>query len=857
MDQKSLSPRRSVTSSYLLPEMPPGLGRLAELALDLRWSWYHKADNIWRSINETLWNTTHNPWLILHNCSRKRFEQLSVDRNFITMLDELEQFLEQQNSEPTWFESDISDDKHHLPIGYLSMEFGLSESLPIYSGGLGILAGDFLKSANDLGLPLSGVGLLYQQGYLRQELGEEGEQIEQYPFNDPSQLPIAPFHDENGEWVRVKVPIEDRLVRLRVWEARVGRVTLYLLDSNDPLNRPSDRSITSQLYPTHGELRLKQEIILGIGGWRLLKQLYGGECICHLNEGHPAFAILERTIDLMRRFSLDFEQALWASRSSNIFTTHTPVAAGFDGFPIRWIRRYLEPYLSESKIDFHSFCKLGQMFSEPADKQLFSMAAMAMRGSFMVNAVSRKHGMVSKTLFQPQFPDWPHAEVPVDHVTNGVHMPSWDSRVADKLWTKFCGQNRWRNNDDNMIEPIFSHLDDQTLLDFRTNGRLQLIDYARSCIKHERTIPVLGKDESVTHFLDSNTLTIGFARRFTAYKRPDLLLHDPSRLLRLMTDTERPLQLIVAGKAHPADEHGKNMIREWTRFASQSQVRGRCIFIFDYDMLVAEELVQGVDLWLNTPLPPMEACGTSGMKVLVNGGLNLSTLDGWWAEAYEPRRGWVLPDPDSQLSPEQRNAADAEALYHLLEHEIIPAFYTRDDNNLPQGWIARMRASMTELSPRFHANRMLREYWQDFYTPATAAYLERTADQAHLARELAAWQRTIADCWQHVRFGELHIQTSDRYHEFVAEVYLDQLSADNIRVSLYAEGGPNVSPLDIPMQIDCPLIGAINGYLYKAKAPIERPEWNFTPRIIPHHPKVRIPVENTCILWHHGKRVCQ
>ncbi|HET6370254.1 MAG TPA: alpha-glucan family phosphorylase, partial [Nitrospiria bacterium] len=527
-----------------------------------------------------------------------------------------------------WFQ------KHHSgsplsAVAYFSMEFMLSEALPIYSGGLGNVAGDQMKSASDLGVPVVGVGLLYQQGYFRQVIDRSGSQQALFPYNDPGQLPITPLRDPKGEWLRPEIKLPGYSLRLRAWQVQVGRLKLYLLDSNDAANFPAHRGITSELYEGGPEIRLMQEMILGIGGWRLLRMLGIRPEVCHLNEGHAAFAVLERARSFMEDTGQSFETALAVTRAGNLFTTHTPVAAGFDRFPPSLVGQYLGEYAANGLgIPLLDLLALGRQNPEDASEP-FNMAYLAVRGSGTVNGVSRLHGEVSRRIFQPLFPGWPRAEVPIGHVTNGVHMPSWDSAEADELWTDRCGKHCWRGTTASLGDRIRC-VPDADLWQLRSSARKSLVAYVRDRLSRQQVISGAKPEEieGAKQIFADDVLTLGFARRFAAYKRPTLLLHDPQRLLHILNDSNRPVQLIVAGKAHPDDRSGQEMIREWTNFIRRPEARRRVVFLSDYDMLLTEHLVQGVDLWINTPRRPWEASGTSGMKVLVNGGINLSELDG-------------------------------------------------------------------------------------------------------------------------------------------------------------------------------------------------------------------------------------
>ncbi|MGD0522923.1 MAG: alpha-glucan family phosphorylase, partial [Terracidiphilus sp.] len=618
----------------LLPTEIEGFDSLAELALNMRWSWNHATDEVWPQLDPEVWEITHNPWLVLQTVARDQIERMLADPVFRKKVDGLVETRRQALAAPAWFQQNHSQGSLTC-AAYFSMEFMLSEALPIYSGGLGNVAGDQLKAASDLGVPVVGVGLLYQQGYFRQEIDKNGEQQALFPYNDPGQLPITPLRQANGEWLRLEIALPGYSVWLRAWQVQVGRVKLYLLDSNDGANFPVHRGITSELYGGGPELRLKQEMLLGIGGWRLLRALGVRPEVCHLNEGHAAFAVLERARNFMEETGQPFEVALAVTRAGNLFTTHTAVAAGFDRFAPALIEQYLGGYAEKKLgIALHDLLALGRQ--NPTDSsEHFNIAYLAIRGSGAVNGVSRLHGKVSRRLFLPLFPRWPEDEIPIGHVTNGVHMPTWDSAQADDLWTESCGKGRWLGTTKNLEQDIRC-VSDARLWQFRTAASKSLVEYARKRLSLEMAIAGAPPEavEAAKHLFDPNALTLGFARRFATYKRPNLLLYDPQRLLRLLTDPQRPVQLIMAGKAHPADQAGQALIQEWIHFIRQRETRPHVIFLSDYDMLLAEHLVQGVDVWINTPRRPWEASGTSGMKVLVNGGINLSELDGWWAEAY-------------------------------------------------------------------------------------------------------------------------------------------------------------------------------------------------------------------------------
>jgi starch phosphorylase len=833
----------------LVPGVDNGFNSLAELALDMRWSWNHATDEVWRRLDPELWELTQNPWVVLQTVSRDKLQRVSADPVFRKKVDALVRARRRAAKAPAWFHRNHS--KAPLTsVAYFSMEFMLSEALPIYSGGLGNVAGDQLKAASDLGVPVVGVGLLYQQGYFRQVIDKDGEQQALFPYNDPGQLPIMPLRQANGEWLRLEIALPGYSVWLRAWQVQVGRVKLYLLDSNDAANFPAHRGITSELYGGGPEMRLKQELLLGIGGWRLLGALGIQPEVCHLNEGHAAFAVLERARSFMQETAQPFEVALAVTRAGNLFTTHTAVAAGFDLFSPALMEQYLGWYAQNKLgISLHDLLALGR--ANPNDSsEPFNMAYLAVRGSGAVNGVSRLHGKVSRRIFLPLFPRWPEAEVPIGHVTNGVHMPTWDSASADDLWTEACGKDRWLGTVETLDQDI-RHVSDSSLWQFRTAASKSLIEYARDRLSRQLATAGASPEavDGATHVFDPNALTLGFARRFATYKRPNLLLHDPERLLRLLTNPKRPVQLILAGKAHPEDRAGQALIHEWMSFIRRPETRPHIVFLSDYDMLLTEHLVEGVDVWINTPRRPWEACGTSGMKVLVNGGINLSELDGWWAEAYTPEVGWALGDGLEHGDDPAWDAVEADALYDLLEREVIPEFYSRDENGIPTAWVQRMRESMARLTPRFSADRTVREYTEQHYLPAAAVYRERRANKGAVGRNMVNWEHTLKEKWATLHFGEVEVETRGEQHVFKVQVYFNDLDPKAVRVELYADGVNGGDPVRQEMKPIRRPDGASGGAVYGAAVSAARPATDYTARVIPYFAGVAVPLEGCRILW--------
>jgi len=827
----------------------PGMDALTELAMDLRWSWNHCSDELWRRLDPEIWALTHHPNVVLQTVTRDKLTGALADQDFCQLLDRLVRSQRQAEAEPAWFQEKFPQAPLTC-VAYFCMEFMLTDALPIYSGGLGNVAGDQLKAASDLGVPVIGIGLLYQHGYFRQIIDRNGAQQAIYPSNDPGQLPITPVRQPNGELLRLEVALPGASVWLRTWQVRVGRQTLYLLDSNDAANLPIHRGITSELYGGGPELRLKQEIVLGIGGWQLLDALGIKPDVCHLNEGHAAFALLERAHGFMKGTGNPFAVALAATRAGNLFTTHTAVASGFDIFPPALMEQYFGRYAKDALgLSMREFLALGRK-DWTDDDEPFNMAYLAIRGSGAVNGVSRLHGQVSRHIFAPLFPRWPEDEVPVGYVTNGVHMPTWDSVAADKLWTEACGKPRWMGTSATIAADL-RKVSDERLWAMRTTNRKALVEYAREGIG--RQMAAIGAEPVVIARtqarLDPRVMTLGFARRFATYKRPNLLLHNPDRLLSILNHPSRPTQLILAGKAHPADQAGQALIREWTQFIGRSDGTSPVFFLADYDMLLAERLVQGVDVWINTPRRPWEACGTSGMKVLINGGINLSELDGWWAEAYAPEVGWALGDGQEHDDDEAWDAIEANDLYNKLEREVIPEFFARTEQGIPTAWVARMRESMARLTPKFSASRTVCEYTEQHYLPCARAYQANAADNGGAARRLIDGQNALTRKLDAIRFGDVSVETQGDKHHFAVEVFLKDVSPATVRVELYADGdaGGRAVEKEMTGTLQPATTGGVSAY--HASVSADRPPTDYTARIMVKHDPSSQDLEPGWMLW--------
>jgi glycogen phosphorylase len=822
---------------------------LKELAMDLHWSWSHATDKVWRLLDPVLWELTHNPLVVLQTVSQQRISEVMEDVLVQEIIKELVEAKRQRALAPAWFQ-------HHHPqtnlrcVAYFSMEFMLSEALPIYSGGLGNVAGDHLKTASDLGVPLVGVGLLFQQGYSRQVINPDGTQQYIAPFNDPGQLPVLPLRNAEGEWIRIEIKLPGYSVWLRTWQVQVGRTFLYLLDSNDAANFPVHRAITNELYGSGSELRFLQELVLGIGGWLLLEALDIHPEVCHLNEGHSAFLVVERALKFMDKNGCRFEEALLITRAGNIFTTHTAIGAGFDLFSPELVTLYLRDYINNRlKLSVNEFLALGRM--NPNDEaEPLNTAYLAINGSSFVNGVSQLHHRVSQQLFAPLFPRWPLHEVPVGYITNGVHMPTWDSPEADKLWTEACGKERWLGTLEGIEQNILS-TSIERIWAMVMEGKKEFITFIRN--RYARQLATVGVPleyiDKISKTIKPAVFTICFARRFVSYKRTNLLLKDRERLKRILSDKDRPVQLIIAGKAHRGDGEGQALIGEWISFIKTEGLEGKVIFLSDYDMLLCEHLVQGADLWINTPRRPWEACGTSGMKVLVNGGINLSVLDGWWDEAYKPSLGWGIGKHQNGQPAELQDQQDAAQLYDLLEREVIPEFYRRNAEGIPEEWVSRIRKSMAHLTPRFSANRCLREYTEKFYLPAADAFLKRAANGGVEGLALFRQARRMMENWKDVHFGNVTFNSTEKQHLVRAEVYLQNLPVTEARVELYADGRNGQAAEIHCMALENNVPGTPGFVVYKAVISAERPASDYTPRLLPCNENLVLPLECPVICW--------
>ncbi len=783
---------RPVATVDVTPNLPAKLERLLELAHNLRWSWDIDTLNLFRRLHRDLWEQTdHNPVWMLGIMPQDKLEAAAQDEGFMAHLDRVcQDFDHYLSSKNTWFRKKYGDfDKPY--IAYFSAEFGLTECLRNYSGGLGVLSGDHLKSASDLDIPLVGVGLLYQEGYFHQYLNADGFQQEDYPINDYNNLPVQFVQDKDGNPLKIKVPMPGRQMTAQVWRVQVGRISLYLLDSNLPENIDEDRDLTDRLYGGDRRTRIRQEILLGIGGLRALDALDLSPAVCHMNEGHSAFLSIERIATLMHDKGLSFQDALLVSSAGNIFTTHTPVAAGLERFGFDLIDEHFTPMFKELGISRDQFLDLGR--ENMGGYELFSMPVLALKTSSAANGVAKLHGRVSREMWHWLYPKLPVEEVPVEAVTNGVHILSWVSAEMILLFDRYLGPG-WREHpDDPDVWKAVDSIPDAELWRSHERRRDRLVAFARHRLVNQLIRRGVSQAEvaAAKEALNPDALTIGFARRFATYKRATLLFRDVDRLIKILNHPDRPVQIIFAGKAHPNDIPGKELIRTIITLARNEDLRHRIVFLENYDMAIARYLVQGVDLWLNTPRRPKEASGTSGMKVIYNGGLNASILDGWWAEGYDYSLGWAIGSGEEypEADWEMQDVIESQALYELLEQDIVPTFYTRGQDGSPPAWVAKMKKSMSQLSPYFNTNRMVLEYTNKYYAPAHERYLRLTQPDLTNARQFLNWWGLINREWG--KIAVKRVETSEKTVKVGEEmlvtafVNLGALTPDDVKVQIY------------------------------------------------------------------------
>lgn len=843
------------------PRLPSSLERLRDIAYNIWWSWAPAVQDLFVHIDPVLWEGVHgNPVELLSRVDQKRLDDLATDDAYLSHLETAWGQLQKYMSREGWFQKTFPDAAKST-IAYFSMEFGLHEALPIYSGGLGVLAGDHLKTASDLGLPLVGVGLAYAEGYFRQVLNDDGWQGERYPINDWHRMPVQPVWGADKKRLVLQVQYPDRVVHAQIWKVQVGRVPLYLLDANLEDNAPVDRSITGPLYGGDQEFRVRQEIMLGIGGIHALSALGIVPDVCHMNEGHSAFLAIERIRRVMKAKGVSFQVGGEACSAGNVFTTHTPVPAGNDAFNPDLVKRYLEPYRQPLGITENELLGLGR--SNPGDTAApFSMPVLAMHAADHYNGVSALHGQVSRRMWKALWPDLPEHEVPITSVTNGVHTPSFVSDELGALFTRYLGP-RWSDaTDDKALWARTHSIPDAELWQTHEHRRHRLVTLARRWLRGAAERRGASRDDvrACEEVLDPRALTIGFARRFATYKRADLLFTDLERVKRLLNNPERPVQLVFAGKAHPQDRPGKEFIRKIVHASREAGLKGKVVFIEDYDMRIARAMVSGVDVWLNTPRRPLEASGTSGMKAAANGALNLSVLDGWWAEAWADHGwdvGWAIGRGE-EYQDGSGDRVEAEALYDLLERDVAPLFFHRESRDgLPRAWIKRMKNAISLLVPEYSTMRMVKEYSERFYVKAVRSSTRMLEGDLKEAKQLTAWKARVSSAWSDVAVKDLVVGSRTELHvgdamPVEALVQLGALTPNDVVVELYhgpTGGGHELLQGSI---VRMRPQGAASGGLYRYVGEIPTKDSGahaFAARIMPSNENLSNPYETSLVRW--------
>jgi glycogen phosphorylase len=844
----------------VLPHLPPRLQALHKLAYNMWWCWNPQTVAMFRRVDPDLFETVENsPVKLLSGVDQGRLEQLLHDDGFLASLDRIEEEFDQYMTAPTWFDENYGDKGgKNVRIAYFSAEFGLHESVPTYSGGLGVLAGDHLKSASDLGIPLLGVGLMYREGYFRQYLNVDGWQQERYPENDFFNLPLILETKPDGSPILVSIPFPGRDLWMRIWRIQVGRVPLLLLDTNIPKNNTEDRQITSQLYGGDHETRIKQEMVLGIGGIRALKALGKMPTVCHMNEGHSAFCGLERIRLFMEEYNVDLPTAREAVAAGTCFTTHTPVPAGNDRFPAHLIENAFSAYLPQLKIDKNELMSLGR--ENPRDtSEHFCMTVLAIRLANISNGVSKLHGTVSRKMWRGIWPDLTEAEIPIIAITNGVHTQSWLAPEMAQLYDRYLGMQWVQRPTDYSIWKRVDNIPDAEMWRTHERRRERLVAFARTRLRAQmkrRGAPpseIARADE----VLDPEALTIGFARRFATYKRGTLIFRNLERLAAIINNKDRPVQFIFAGKAHPRDHGGKELIAEILHMARRPEFRRRIVFIEDYDMNVARYLVAGVDVWLNNPRRPLEASGTSGMKVTANGGLNLSILDGWWIEGYQQDNGWAIGAGEEYTDLTYQDDVESRAIYDLLEQELVPNFYTRASDGLPRSWIRMMKRAVSTMVPYFNTNRQVNEYVEKCYWPSAQRFLSLTTETLKPAGELAKWRRRVSHAWQQVRVEQVEATGADTLQvggqlDVKARVNLGSLSPDDVEVQLFHGVVDSLGEIPVPRTTVMGHNGSHEGASWLFTGTIacrSSGQHGFSVRVLPKHASLANPFEPGLVCW--------
>ena len=861
----------TVRSFTVVPALQDPLSELDTIARNMYWSWDSEFVELFKRIDSNMWSACgHNPVRLLGSIPQTKLDALADNQGFLNQLQRAAEKLQAYLGEQTWHDR-VCSESDEPTIAYFSAEFGVHECLPIYAGGLGILAGDHLKSASDLGIPLVGVGLMYQKGYFRQYLNIDGWQQEVYVENDFYNMPIELVRKDSGRPLTISVEYPGRCVVARIWCVYIGRVKLFLLDTNLPVNSPIDRMITSSLYGGDRELRIRQEIMLGIGGLKALTLMGIQPTVCHMNEGHAAFMALEKIRELRNTTNMTFEEAVEATRAGNVFTIHTPVKAGLDEFRVELMDKYFGGYFPKLGINRQRFLALGRILPDD-DGEPFKMPVLALRLSSYSNGVSKLHGEVSRGIWGSLWPGTPLNEVPIISVTNGIHIKNWISDELGCLYDKYLGPSWADEAMDNTIWEAIDQIPDEELWQIHKRCKEQLIVFVRNRLKAQmqRRGTYHTELNHAEEVLDSEALTIGFARRFAGYKRGNLLLKNPDRLMKLLNDCDRPMQIIFSGKAHPKDTEGKDIIRQIVHFANQNSVRRRIVFLENYDIDIARFLVSGVDVWLNNPRRPMEASGTSGMKAAVNGVLNMSTADGWWCEGYTPEGGWIIGAGDNCDDVDYQDVVESQAIYDMLENEVIPLYYTRSADNLPRAWIRRVKNSIKWIAPRFNTHRMVAEYTQRFYHPSAAKWRYLNAEECSKAKAFSSWKARMKNDWPELAVSDviMEVQNDEGQQEvnpkqpllkvgsqlcIRARIKLGKIDPNDVSVELYhglVDNWENIKD-GSAVQMNYEKVAEQEGeHWFVGSMPCcETGQHGVTVRILPKHPDLTNPYEMGLILW--------
>ena len=841
----------------VVPAVPESLSGLHDLAYNVWSLWKYDAVSLFNRLDPDLWERTdHNPVALLNLISQEKLQAAAADEGFLAHYNRVVTDFRYYMQAPTWFSLNHPGNK--TQIAYFSAEYGLHECLPIYSGGLGVLSGDHMKSASELGLPLVGVGLLYRDGYFHQRLNPDGWQQELNPQNNFFSMPLKLCVGPDQQPIRTFIDLPGSRVNIQAWKIMVGRVTIYALDTNLPDNRPEDREITARLYGGDQEMRIRQEIILGIGGVRMLTALGIKPTVCHMNEGHSAFLALERCRVLMEESKLSFAEAREIVAASNAFTTHTPVPAGNDHFPRDMIERYFGGYCPKLGISLDELLGLGRI--NPGDAgEGFGMTTLALRMAWHCNGVSKLHGDVSRHMWQGIWPDVPPDEIPITHITNGVHTQSWISEGCARLYQEYLGTNWLERPADHSVWVRTDKIPDSELWRVHERRKERLIGYVRQRLAEQMRRGGAGAAEigRIDEVLNSRTLLIGFARRFATYKRATLLLRNMDRLLKLLRDTERPVNFLFAGKAHPRDDGGKHFIQEIYRFSQREDVRGRIVFLEDYNIDVARHMTQGVDVWMNTPRRPMEASGTSGMKAAINGVLNLSILDGWWCEAFDGENGWAIGSGENFGNDDYQDEIESRRLFDIIEKSVIPLYYDRSLDGLPRGWIKRMKNSIRTICPVFNTNRMVQEYADKFYIPADEAFWQLSQGHGAGASALADWRRKMREGWGKVSIRDTQEHTdgvvkAGESVKIYATAVLGDIPPEHVRVELYfgpLDASGNIQKAGVQgMAMGAAVEKGVYQYVGAIRA-ADCGQQGYTVRIVPENPNIKLRLEPGLIRW--------